>query len=316
MTYLLALEGLIALALLVYLARSARAIGSKLTAYNSKQSKKLLEIEGQLLDHDRNLRRANQLLYLPLLTSKNVSWDFVLSLTSHGPRFQSLAQVLESLRQQVLQPTKILLNIATEEINSLPPEVKLLEKEGFIEIVSCQDLGPAKKLIPTLLSKGETPIIVVDDDLNFDPDLFLQLMVAHHLHPKAIIASRVHRIALDEKGNPMNFNEWDKQFTETDGPRSDLLPTSGSGTLFPMNSLHTDAINSDLYLELAKNTDDLWWYFQGRRAGTLVVRIEGFGSLDFVGDSQEVGLWKNGNQERNEVNLQALLSKYGNPINM
>jgi hypothetical protein len=59
----------------------------------------------------------------------------------------------------------------------------------------------------------------------------------------------------------------------------------------------------------------LWWYFQARRKGTLVRRLSGLDHLNFIDSTQDVGLWKNGNQDRNEVNLSALLAQYGNPIN-
>jgi hypothetical protein len=47
-----------------------------------------------------------------------------------------------------------------------------------------------------------------------------------------------------------------------------------------------------------------------------VRRLSGLDHLNFIDATQEVGLWKNGNQDRNEVNLKALLAKYGNPINL
>jgi hypothetical protein len=94
------------------------------------------------------------------------------------------------------------------------------------------------------------------------------------------------------------------------------MPTSGAGTLFPAGSLHEDAGNPELYRKLSFNTDDLWWYFQARRKGTLVRRLSGLDTLNFIDSTQEVGLWKNGNQDRNEVNLKALISEYGNPISL
>jgi hypothetical protein len=316
MTYLLLLEGLLALVLLVYLARSTRIIGSKVTSHNSTLSKRLNEITKLISEQERSNRVANQLLYLPLILERNSKLEFVVTLTSHKPRFKHLAQVIQDLKNQTIQPVKILLNIAHDEIQFLPTDVMALEKEGYIQIVSCEDFGPAKKLIPTLKSVNEIPIIVIDDDLLYKTDLFLQLMIAHRLNPTAIISARTHRLTQSENGEIQDFQNWDKQFETPVGLSRDLLPTSGAGTLFPTGSLHPDAGDGKLYEEYAKNTDDLWWYFQARRNGTLVMRIEGFSSLNFVPDSQEVGLWSNGNQERNEVNLKALLGKYGNPLLM
>jgi hypothetical protein len=308
--------GLAVIGMLLYIVRSLRTIGSKLSALQTQQRKDAKEISQQLSEQRQLVKRSGQLQSLPLIEKQPPSWKFVVSLTSHSPRFEYLAEALRGLKLQVLQPQKILLNIAREEVSQLPDSVKDVAASGFITIVETDDLGPAKKLIPTLLSHNDLPVIVIDDDLAFDPELFLHLMVQHYLHPKAIIASRVHQITTNVKGDLNRFDQWNKQYIDSDGPAADLMPTSGAGTLYPAGSLHPDAADGDLYRQLSNFTDDLWWYFQARRNGTLVRRISGFSNLHFLGDSQEAGLWKNGNQDRNESNLLNLIQKYGNPLRM
>ena len=308
--------GLISIGLLGYAVRSLRTIGSKISQLQSQQRKGVAEI-GKLIGEQRQLvKRSSQLQLLPFIEKKSPSWKFVVSLTSHSPRFHSLAEVLEGLKNQVLLPQQILLNISRDEVTHLPLKVKDLASSGFVTIVETDDLGPAKKLIPALGSHKNMPIIVIDDDLAFDPELFLHLMVEHYLFPKAIIASRVHQVTTNVKGDLNRFDQWNKQYVGSDGPAADLMPTSGAGTLYPSESLHSDAADSDLYRQLSNYTDDLWWYFQARRNGTLVRRISGFSVLHFIEDSQEAGLWKNGNQDRNESNLLNLVQKYGNPLQM
>lgn len=314
MTFFISFIALLTLALLLYAVRSMRIIGSKISALQSQQSRGVKEIERQISSQRQILKRITQLQALPLVATETRDWKFVVSLTSHAPRFHALAQVLEGLKSQVLQPQSILLNIANEEISALPEKVKALADEGFIEIVGTDDLGPAKKLIPTLQSHKDLPIITIDDDLEFDSELCLHLMVQHYLFPKAIIASRVHQVTMNSDGAVNRFDQWNKQYLESEGPAADLMPTSGAGTLYPPHSLHPDATDGDLYRQLSNFTDDLWWYFQGRRNGTLVRRISGFSDLNFVESTQEAGLWKNGNLERNESNLLNLLEKYGNPL--
>ena len=316
MNILILIFGLLATGLLLYTVRSLRTIGSKISQLQSQQKKSAAEFNRLIGDQSQLIKRSSQLQLLPLIEKSSPSWKFVASLTSHSPRFESLAEVLAGLKLQVLQPQEILLNIAREEIANLPGDVKELAASGFITIVETDDFGPAKKLIPTLHSQKELPIIVIDDDLTFDPELFLHLMVQHYLYPKAIIASRVHQITTNIKGDMNRFDQWNKQYIDGDGPASDLMPTSGAGTLYPIGSLHPDAADGDLYRQLSNYTDDLWWYFQARRNGTLVRRISGFSDLNFIEDSQDAGLWKNGNQDRNESNLLNLVQKYGNPLAM
>ena len=262
----------------------------------------------------RSAKRSEQLLYLPYIQGQNPDWKFEVSVTSHPARFNALATALTALKTQILQPQGINVFIAQADLAALPDSVKQLEKSGYITIESCEDLGSGKKLIPALGKQGKHPIITIDDDLYFENDLFLHLMINHYLYPEAIIAARVHRLSLNESGEVLPFSQWHKHYDLSEGPSTDLMPTTGAGTLFPPKSMHEDVSDVSLYTKLSHNTDDLWWYFQARRQGTLIRRLSGLDHLNFIDSTQEVGLWKNGNQDRNEVNLKALLAQYGNPL--
>ena len=314
MNLVLLMISMISLLLIAYLVRSSRELGTKLSKLQSANNKSFKEITQQLLAQEVSAKRREQLLYIPLIQSKGVDWKFDVSVTSHPARFDALANSLEALKNQILQPENIFVYIAEDDFSKLPDALHNLERSNFIKIFKCDDLGSGKKLIPALKKQGKHPIIAIDDDLFFESDLFLQLMINHYLFPNSIIAARVHRVSQDNSGAVEPFSQWHKHFDLAEGPADDFMPTSGAGTLFPPDSLHDDARNSDLYRKLSFNTDDLWWYFQARRKGTLVRRLSGLDTLNFIDSTQEVGLWKNGNQDRNEVNLKALISEYGNPI--
>jgi hypothetical protein len=316
MSAISALISLVSLLLLAYLVRGSRELGTKLSKLQSANSKGFKELHEVIKAQESSSKRREQLMYLPMLEKRGVDWKFDVSVTSHPARFEALAVALTGLRSQILQPQNIWVYIADGDLPMLPSSITELEKSGFIKIEKCQDLGSGKKLIPSLANQGKHPIITIDDDLYFENDLFLQLMINHYLYPSSIIAARVHRVTEDELHNVLPFSEWHKHFDLSEGPAADFMPTSGAGTLFPPKAMHQDSSNADLYLKLAKNTDDLWWYFQARRNGTLVRRLSGLDTLNFIDSTQEVGLWKNGNQDRNEVNLKALLAEYGNPIRL
>jgi hypothetical protein len=315
MTSLAALLSALSLLLLAYLVRGSRQLGTKLSKLQSSNSKNFKEIEEMLASQAKSAKRREQLLYLPYIHSQNLDWKFEVSVTSHPARFGALAIALTALKTQILQPQAINVFIAEADVEALPDSIKLLEKSGYIKIESCEDLGSGKKLIPALNKQGKLPIITIDDDLFFENDLFLHLMINHYLYPKAIIAARVHRLSVSESGDVLSFSQWHKHYDLGEGPSKDLMPTSGAGTLFPPKAMHADASDAALYTKLSHNTDDLWWYFQARRQGTLIRRLSGLDHLNFIDSTQEVGLWKNGNQDRNEVNLTALLAQYGNPLN-
>jgi hypothetical protein len=314
MISLAALLSVLSVLLLAYLVRGTRQLGTKLSKLQSSNNKHFKEIEQEFIAQAISAKRREQLLYLPFIQSKDPDWKFEVSVTSHPARFNALATSLAALKTQILQPQSINVFIADSDMAVLPDSVKQLEKSGYIKITSCDDLGSGKKLIPALKTQGKHPIITIDDDLYFENDLFLHLMISHYLYPATIIAARVHRLATNEAGEVLSFSEWHKHYDLTEGPAKDLMPTTGAGTLFPPKALHEDASNSALYTKLSHNTDDLWWYFQARRKGTLIRRLSGLDHLNFIDSTQEVGLWKNGNQDRNEVNLKALLDQYGNPL--
>ena len=308
--------GALSVLLLAYLVRGSRQLGTKLSKLESSNNKGFKSIEKMLIAQEALAKRNSQLLSLMQIQRKELDWKFEVSVTSHPARFNALALSLSALKSQILQPQSINVFIAETDMAVLPDSIKELEKSGFIKISPCEDLGSGKKLIPALKAQSNLPIITIDDDLYFENDLFLHLMINHYLYPNAIIAARVHQLAVNDSKDVLPFSTWHKHYDLSEGPSNDLMPTSGAGTLFPPKAMHEDASNAALYRELSHNTDDLWWYFQARRKGTLVRRLSGLDLLNFIDSTQDVGLWKNGNQDRNEVNLQALLAQYGNPINL
>jgi hypothetical protein len=300
--------------LLAYLVRGSRQLGTKLSKLESSNRKNFKSLEQMLIAQDASAKRNNQLLYLTQIQRKELDWKFDVSVTSHPARFGALALSLTALKSQILQPQSIKVFIAEQDMAALPDSIKELEKSGYITITSCEDLGSGKKLIPALKAQGKLPIITIDDDLYFENELFFHLMINHYLYPEAIIAARVHRLSVNESGDVLPFGDWHKHYDLSEGPSRDLMPTSGAGTLFPPKAMHEDVTDVSLYTKLSHNTDDLWWYFQARRKGTLIRRLSGLDHLNFIESTQDVGLWKNGNQDRNEINLKALLSQYGNPL--
>ena len=288
-----------------YLIRTARNLGSKATKNHKVVMQNISRIRvatGEIL--------LNQLSIPDSKDFKAVNWDHVVSLTSHPERFNTLSQTLNSLLAQRLIAKNIYLNIAQEDISNLPNSVKNFESNGLIKINSCENLGPGKKLIPILKLEKSLPIIVVDDDLIFETDLTLKLMIAHHLSPGTIIASRVHKIIHTPEGKVSAYVNWQKNYSLSDGPSMDLFATSGAGTLYKAEFFHSDVTDEKAYTELAFHTDDLWWFIQSKRIGTKTKQLPSQSILNYVDGTQETGLWNNGNKERNDLNLKALIEKY------
>lgn len=93
--------------------------------------------------------------------------DLVVTMTTIPSRIGMLDLVLKGLLDQDRLPARIILNIPEfshrEQIAyAVPPH---LERLQALEIRRCEDLGPATKVIPTLVAQApDQPVLVVDDD--------------------------------------------------------------------------------------------------------------------------------------------------------
>jgi hypothetical protein len=151
----------------LYVVRSLRIIGSKVTevlAQGRTIEKKLAQTQKSLHNDSAQILGKLNLLNLEIPGMKERDFNFVLSMTSHPARFDALAQALPELKKQVLQPTEIVVNIARGDMGQLPQSIRDLATKGEIVLNECNDLGPGKKLIPTLKMYPGVPIIAIDDD--------------------------------------------------------------------------------------------------------------------------------------------------------
>jgi hypothetical protein len=241
---------------------------------------------------------------------------FEVSLTSYSKRFDSLFIVLSEILQWEALPQKINLNLTQEDFELLP---RFFFESNFSYLCSINivdDWGPARKLIPTLLKQTKHPIVTIDDDLHYRSDQITKILGEHISFPSCIIASRAHRILLANDGHPLPYLEWDLETQELNGPSKFLFPTGVGMVLYPPNVLHQDVFSLMRFPADFLWTDDIWFYFQARRMGTLVRQVPKGQPLNYISGSQEVGLWLNGNQVRNDLVFKALYEIYGNPVFM
>jgi hypothetical protein len=178
-------------------------------------------------------------------------------------------------------------------------------------LFSCKDLGPGKKLLPRLAMGHDRPIIVLDDDLQYDSNLLRDLVDAHTANPELIIGSRAHRVVRADSNEIAGYFSWDGEIEDTK-PAWNIFTTSGAGTLYPPGCFAPSILDVSRYMRFSFHTDDLWYYFHARIAGTEASRIPGVRPLVYLDNTQDVALFK-GNQSRNDLNLKSLIENYGDP---
>lgn len=99
--------------------------------------------------------------------------DILICLTTTPARLQRLAPVLKSLLAQSLAPHRIRLHLPwTSRREQRPyPLPAYLTNLRSLEIIRCDDFGPATKLIPALTLDSAQKILVVDDDALYPPTM-------------------------------------------------------------------------------------------------------------------------------------------------
>ena len=198
----------------------------------------------------------------------------VVTLTSYGRRAaKTVPHVLASLLVQTKRPDRIILWLDDTNFSDtrLPrPLVKMRDKYG-IEIRYCEDLRSYKKLIPALSLCPDDILVTVDDDLLYRRRLLAKLYAAHLETPDMRLCALAHQpIVVDGMFAP--YKQWRHNVMRQ--PSSPIFPLGGAGTLYPPHSLHADVTDKSLFMSLAPQADDVWFWAMGEMAGTKTRLID------------------------------------------
>lgn len=233
------------------------------------------------------------------------------SLTSHKPRFGTLALTLRSLLLQTLRPEAMLLWIGKRDLHALPEEVVALQPYG-LRIEICEDHGPHTKYHHALKRYPFADIAICDDDTCYPRDWLEKLVGAKR--KGAIAAHRVHRVALDGAGVPRSYGHWEHD-VRGPGVSSCHFATGVGGMLLRAELLDPRVLDIGTALELCPTADDMWLYFMARLAGTSVCQSGWTAPFVTWSGSQGVALWKwNVAASANDISLEAMLDRFGHDI--
>lgn len=222
------------------------------------------------------------------------SHEVIVSLTTHGKRINDVAYTIESIMQGTIKPNRIVLWID----ENTPPTIGLpylIEQQicRGLEVIPCKDLRSYTKLIPALKKFPESIIITIDDDAIYSYDLVENLVKMHNAYPKYIISNRVHRIKLDANNRPLSYMQWKWCDSPKDDSTLNFL-TGVGGVLYPPHSLSSEVLHDDVFLEICKYADDIWFYAMAVMAGTRIIKGYTHSNIgeDYLSneDVQDIGL--------------------------
>ncbi len=241
--------------------------------------------------------------------------DIIVSLTTFGKRINDVAFTIESLMQQSMKANRIILWLDESFKGGELPQSLINQQARGLEINYCTDIRSYKKLIPSLRQFPNDAIITFDDDLLYDYDIIERLIKAYLQNPDVIHTCRANRMILDHHNKPIPYLQWNRKINETGVNRLNFF-TGGAGTLYPPGCLDKEVLNEDVFLDICKYADDVWFNAMAIKKGTLVNKVHTRNHLgeDYISNEgvQDVGLWNVNNQgERlNDVQLKAVFDKY------
>lgn len=207
-------------------------------------------------------------------TDENSDRKILVSLTTFPKRIDDVYICIESLLQQTLKPNRLILWISKEEFSDgdIPESLRNQMKRG-LEVRFCdKDIGPYKKIIPSLREFSNYKIITVDDDVIYPSDLVDKLYRSYLSEPSVIHAMHAHKICFDGRGMLMPYKKWQRP---TQDVESSLLtyPVGIGGVLYFPGCFSTDVTDERRFLELAPMADDVWLKAMSLRAGVRCRKV-------------------------------------------
>lgn len=122
----------------------------------------------------------------------------IVSLTTLPDRIGNLEPTLRSLVQQTRPPDEVVVSLPRLSIRQEKPYLvpSFLEQMPGVRLLHCEtDWGPATKFIPVIqeelaAGRGDTLIMVVDDDRTYPPDALETYLYFHRAIPDAVLCFR------------------------------------------------------------------------------------------------------------------------------
>ena len=234
-------------------------------------------------------------LYISLSAKNGVSGneniDLIVSLTSFPGRIKQIHLCVKTLLRQSFKPDAVILWLAEEQFpkkeNDLPKKLLKLRKNG-LTIKWCNDIRSYKKLIPTMKEYPNATIVTTDDDVYYKKDWLEGLVEAHKQHPQDVCCYRAAKIRFE---NDEFIREEIAPGVHYDCATYLHQQTGVGGVLYPQGSLHKDILKEEVFMEIARTNDDLWFWLMGVLNGTKVRMIGGNSfKLYYVGQTQQISL--------------------------
>ena len=194
----------------------------------------------------------------------------IVSLTSFPARIKDVWKTIASIKRQTCQPEKIILWLSKDEFpeEKLPDVLENMQDNLFQVRFVEGNVGSHKKYLYAFKEFADHTIVTLDDDMFYHKDVLKCLVDVSEKNRGKIIANRVRRIPVND-GPLSPYKKWKVKNLNPDDP--DLIQIGVDGVLYPPGSLHREAFNSEIFMQLTPYADDVWLNAMARLNGTHVV---------------------------------------------
>lgn len=234
-----------------------------------------------------------------------------ITLTSHPPRYGTLALTLKSLLNQSMRADEVVLWVYGPQADALPSAVTRLQREGLRIERFPHDWRVYTKFIPALISDPQAIWVTADDDIRYPRDWLATLLEAHRAVPEAIVCRRAHLMQFDGEGRLRPYACWPKE-TEHSAVDESLFLTGVGGVLYPPGTLHEHTTDATRFLSLSPNADDIWLNWMARLQGTQILRVGASSEPVAWFGSRRVSLFRlNARGSNNDECVERMVEAYG-----
>lgn len=218
-------------------------------------------------------------------------FNIIISLTSYPDRINTIHQTIESLLNQSMKASKIILWLAPEQFPNkeadLPKSLLALKEKG-LTIDWYHDIRSYKKLLPTLKKYPEAIIVTADDDNIYQYNWLKKLYENYLKFPNDIQCHRVTKFIYNG-----SFNVITGGFSYYKGASYLNKLVGLGGVLYPPHCFYKDILNEDLIKKLAPTNDDQWFWFMAM-LNKVKIRVVDNADIEahYIEGTQEKGLCK------------------------
>jgi glycosyltransferase involved in cell wall biosynthesis len=238
----------------------------------------------------------------------------IVSLTTYPKRIAKVKIAIDALLNQSLKPDKIVISLAEDEMSDSLDVVEELSKykgRGLEIRVVEENFRQYNKLIHSLIEFPEDIIITVDDDVLYGKGFIEGLYAVHEHDPGAIVAYR-YAFMKKRNGDSMSpYNEW-PELNSADVNNENMFFCGVGGVLYPPGALHSEVLNSQLFMSLCPTADDIWFNAMAILKGTRKL-LASKKSMQFpsIGNVQQHSLYEiNVVQGKNDVQIKNVFDHF------